>query len=80
MGIDDVVQIDELNEDNASEIDKQWLFYEYLGLLKSYFRKYIKNQAEANGEEVLQDIKNVFNGLENIPARIEILGWFKEIS
>ena len=80
LGVDDVVHIDELNEDNSSEVDKQWLFYEYLGLLKSYFRKYIKNQAEANGEEVLQDIKNVFNGLENIPARIEILGWFKEIS
>ncbi|CCG21035.1 Gcr3 protein [Candida orthopsilosis Co 90-125] len=81
LGIDDVVQIDELNEDNAPEVDKQWLFYEYLGLLKSYFRKYIKNQAtESNDDDVLQNIKNVFNDLENIPARIEILGWFKELS
>ncbi|KAI5950392.1 cbc1 [Candida margitis] len=79
LGIDDVVQIDELNEDNATEVDKQWLFYEYLGLLKSYFRKYIKNQTEST-EDFLQDIKNIFNNLENIPARIEILGWFKEMS
>ncbi|KAG5417592.1 GCR3 [Candida metapsilosis] len=80
LAIDDVVQIDELNDNNASEVDKQWLFYEYLGLLKSYFRKYIKNQSDDSTDEVLSDIKNIFNDLENIPARIEILNWFKEIS
>ena len=80
LAIDDVVQIDELNENNAAEVEKQWLFYEYLGLLKSYFRKYIKNQSDDSTDEVLLDIKNIFNDLENIPARIEILNWFKEIS
>ena len=80
LAIDDVVQIDELNDNNAAEVDKQWLFYEYLGLLKSYFRKYIKNQSDDSTDEVLLDIKNIFNDLENIPARIEILNWFKEIS
>ncbi|KAI5957951.1 GCR3 [Candida theae] len=81
LGTDDIVQIDDLHDSNAAEVDKQWLFYEYLGLLKSYFRKYIKNKnrSDDSSDDVLQDIKDIFNDLENIPARIEILGWFKEI-
>ncbi|KAI5964841.1 GCR3 [Candida pseudojiufengensis] len=78
LGVDDVVKIDELEESNAAEVDKQWLFYEYLGLLKTYFRKFIKN--ENLDEKYLDDIKTIFNDLENIPTRIDILSWFNEIS
>ncbi|KAI5951581.1 GCR3 [Candida jiufengensis] len=78
LGVNDIVKIDELDGSNASEVDKQWLFYEYLGLLKTYFRKFIKN--ENLDEDYLNDIKTIFNDLDNIPTRIDILSWFNEIS
>lgn len=67
---DKTVSIEEINDSNASEVDKQWLFYEYLGLLKSYFRKYIYHN-----NEYTEEIKEIFNLLENVPAKEEILSW-----
>lgn len=68
---DEPVSIDELNDTNAAEVDKQWLFYEYLGLLKSYFRKYVYHDKDSADE-----IKKIFNQLENVPTKEEILSWF----
>ncbi|CAK9435758.1 uncharacterized protein LODBEIA_P04580 [Lodderomyces beijingensis] len=84
LGVNDVVKIDELEGTNATEVDKQWLFYEYLGLLKSYFRKFIKSSQDVDegGEELqefVEKIKTVFNDLQNIPTRINILSWFNEL-
>ena len=93
LGVDEIVNIDELDSSNAERVDKQWLFYEYLGLLKSYFRKFIKQQdfdengggdgAAANDEEAnkdfIENIKSIFNDIQNIPTRINILSWFSEL-
>ncbi|RCK66270.1 Nuclear cap-binding protein complex subunit 1 [Candida viswanathii] len=68
---DKPVAIEEIAETNAAEVDKQWLFYEYLGLLKSYFRKYISQDVDYADE-----IKEIFTQLENVPAREEVLSWF----
>ncbi|KAG7663607.1 GCR3 [[Candida] subhashii] len=69
---DSPVKIDELTEDNSKEVDNQWLFYEYKGLLKSYFRKFIKNE----NVDYLEELKEIFNKVNNIPTRDDILTWF----
>ena len=51
-------------------IDKQWLFYEYTGLLKSYLRKYYEEST------VTQQIQD----LTNEPAKQQIMTWIEELS
>ncbi|KAF6062870.1 MIF4G like family protein [Candida albicans] len=65
------VEIEEVTESNATEVDKQWLFYEYLGLLKSYYRKYIIGDVECHDK-----VKEIVGQLENASAKDEILKWF----
>jgi len=65
------VEIEEVTESNATEVDKQWLFYEYLGLLKSYYRKYIIGDVECHDK-----VKEIVGQLENALAKDEILKWF----
>lgn len=50
-------------------VDNQWLFYEYLGLLKSYIRKY-------NNDDGLELI---FSQIMNDKVRHAVLSWLKEI-
>ncbi|CAI5757410.1 unnamed protein product [Candida verbasci] len=45
-------------------VDKKWLFYEYLGLLKTYYRKYTD-----------PSLKSIFEILTNKVAKEEILSW-----
>ncbi|EMG49832.1 CBC1 Nuclear cap-binding protein complex subunit 1 [Candida maltosa Xu316] len=71
MDKEKIVQIDQVDETNYAEVDKQWLFYEYLGLLKSYFRKYLTKSVDYTDE-----VKEIFQQLQNTPAKEETLSWF----
>ncbi|RLV94028.1 Nuclear cap-binding protein complex subunit 1 [Spathaspora sp. JA1] len=57
------------------ENDSQWLFFEYLGLLKSYLRKYIKNNTKV---DYFDELKELFGAVENVKAKDEILEWIVE--
>ena len=61
-------EADDLEKMNV--IDKQWLFYEYTGLLKSYLRKYYEEST------VTQQIQD----LTNEPAKQQIMTWIEELS
>ncbi|KAG2736497.1 hypothetical protein G9P44_000587 [Scheffersomyces stipitis] len=60
----------------SKRIDQEWLFYEYKGLLKSYFRRYIKNSEI----DYLSDIREIFDTIENVPAKDDMLQWLDEVS
>ncbi|EGW30915.1 uncharacterized protein SPAPADRAFT_52107 [Spathaspora passalidarum NRRL Y-27907] len=62
---------DKIEEDS----DDQWLFVEYLGLLKSYLRKYIKNNTKV---DYIDELKELFGAVENAKAKEEILQWVDE--
>lgn len=66
---------DEENTEVTSKIDNEWLYYDYIGLLKSYFRRYIKN----NNISYLDEITTIFDGIENKLAKDHVLSWVKEI-
>ncbi|KAK6199239.1 GCR3 protein [Scheffersomyces amazonensis] len=68
---------DSMDEQTSTIIDKQWLFYEYKGLLKSYFRKFIKGHAVAT--EVIDDIKSLLQSIENVPAKTDVETWLYDI-
>ncbi|CUM65398.1 uncharacterized protein PRCAT00003034001 [Priceomyces carsonii] len=59
----------------TSQVDNEWLFYEYKGLLKTYLRKFIKNHKPS----YIDTIRDLFNEVENEPAKNEILTWFNEL-
>jgi nuclear cap-binding protein subunit 1 len=69
---------DESIEDKElmNKIDDQWLYYEYKGLLKSYFRRFIKNEAV----DYLSDINDIFVTITNEPAKKDVLAWISEAS
>ncbi|KAK6459140.1 GCR3 protein [Scheffersomyces xylosifermentans] len=58
------------------KVDQEWLFFEYKGLLKSYFRRYVKN----HDIDYLDEIKQLLESIENVPAKEDTLKWLDEVS
>ncbi|CAK7893047.1 nuclear cap-binding protein complex subunit 1 [[Candida] anglica] len=62
------------NLELMSKIDNQWLFYEYLGLLKSYLRRYYSNLNVS-----LEETTKIFEKIENEKVKQDVLSWLDEL-
>lgn len=58
-----------------TKIDKQWLFYEYRGLLKTYLRKFNVQQAD-----FAEDVKKEFEAIKNGPVKADVFNWITELT
>ncbi|KAK6462478.1 GCR3 protein [Scheffersomyces coipomensis] len=70
-------EVSDKDNELFTKVDNQWLFYEYKGLLKTYFRKFIATQTSTS--EILDEIKQLFETIENVPAKEDILTWVAEV-
>lgn len=57
--------------DVESTVNLQWLFYEYKGLIQSYYRRFIRNQPI----DYQQDVEEILKTIENTPTNQEVLSW-----
>lgn len=64
----------EMDDALAHQINRQWLYYEYRGLLKSYIRRFIRN----SDIDYPQEIKSVCGRIENVPVCQEVMTWLAE--
>lgn len=67
-------ETDEVANNVVAATDKQWLYYEYRGLLKSYIRKFVRN-SEA---EYLEEVRTICDQISNVPAREIVTTWLSE--
>lgn len=65
---DDIENLELMNK-----IDKQWLFYEYRGLLKSYLRKF--SDVIISNEE----LKNIIGEIANTPVKEDAFKWIEDL-
>ena len=61
------VEIDD-NIEDPQTVDNQWLFYEYKGLLKSFYRLFAS-------KDITDQTKGILGLIENIPTKDEVLSW-----
>lgn len=62
--------VEDASDEQLANIDKQWLFYEYRGLLKTYLRKF---------SEVLPEFEGVISNIANVPVRDDASRWLEEL-
>ncbi|ODV80963.1 GCR3 protein [Suhomyces tanzawaensis NRRL Y-17324] len=63
-------EFDEEDLDLQKNINNQWLYYEYKGLLKSYIRKYLKSDAD-----YFEGVKEELQSIENELVLLDVLSW-----
>lgn len=70
----DPVEIDTVfpHEPEAeANVNSQWLFYEYKGLIKSFYRRFIRNQPI----DYQQEVEDILKTIENTPTNEEVVSW-----
>lgn len=70
---DDFDENDVKNLELMNNIDRQWLYYNYVGLIKSFYRMFIFN----NYTDYVVHIENLLAKIDNVPVRENLLSFVK---
>lgn len=70
-GVVEITTDYETDKQSELKVNYQWLFYDYKGLIKSFYRRFIRNQPI----DYHQEVEEILKTIDNVPTKNEAISW-----